>query len=182
MAMAGVPFTVGREGTNVYGESLAGIQIPTRTYDYSPYVIANNTNSGLLPFVQAGSPGTPGQGDNKVQCYNFRLCLTQVATNQIPITAPTNYSPANYALFSNYIAAVVASAGSVTLEELINVQAIIPTAKPTSTPTVSCPPITLATIIRIQQTVTRGGRRFIGNIKITLPDCFITSPPPPTCR
>jgi hypothetical protein len=129
MAMAGVPFTVGREGANTYGESLAGIQIPSHSYSYSPYLIAGNTNSGLLPLVQSGGPGTPGQGDNKVQCYNFRLCLTQVATNQIPITAPANYSPASYALFSNYIAAVVAAQGSVTLEELINVQAIIPHGK-----------------------------------------------------
>jgi hypothetical protein len=83
----------------------------------------------LLPFVQPGAPGTPGQGDDKVQCYNFRLCLTQVATNQIAITAPTNYSEAGYALFSNYIAAYVAEEGSVTLEELINVQNIIPNGK-----------------------------------------------------
>ena len=93
MAMAGVTFTVGRESTSAYGESLAGIQVPTHSYSYSPYVIPGNTNSGLLPLMQSGSPGTPGQGDSKVQCYNFRLCLTQVATNQIPITAPTNYSP-----------------------------------------------------------------------------------------
>jgi hypothetical protein len=129
MAMAGVQFTVGREGTNTYGESLAGIQTPTHSYSYSPYVVPGNTNSGLLPLVQSGSPGTPGQGDARVQCYNFRLCLTQVATNQIPITAPANYSPSAYALFSNYIAAYVASQGSVTLEELINVQNIIPNGK-----------------------------------------------------
>lgn len=129
MAMAGVTFTVGREGTSVYGESLAGVQTPGYSYQYSPYVIAGNTNSGLLPFVQSGSAGTVGQGDSKVQCYNFRLCLTQVATNQISITAPTNYSEAQYALFSRYIAAVVAAQGSVTLEELINVQTLIPDGK-----------------------------------------------------
>jgi hypothetical protein len=129
MAMAGVSFTVGREGTNVYGESLAGIQTPTHSYSYSPYTIPGNTNSALLPLVQSGSPGTPGQGDSKVQCYNFRLCLTQVATNEIPITTPADYSPTNYALFSNYIAAVVAAQGSVQLDELINIQDIIPNGK-----------------------------------------------------
>src|SRR5579862_3480863 len=129
MAAAGVSFTVGREGTNVYGESLAGVQTPTHSYSYSPYVVPGNTNSGLLPLVQSGGPGTPGQGDNKVQCYNFRLCLTQVVTNQIPITAPTNYSPSNYALFSNYIAAFVASQGSANLDPLITIQAIIPNGK-----------------------------------------------------
>src|SRR5581483_10339755 len=68
-------------------------------------------------------------GDNKVQCYNFRLCITQNPTNQVPITAPTNYSEAGYALFSRYIASRVATDGSVTLDQLINVQTIIPNGK-----------------------------------------------------
>lgn len=129
MAMAGVSFTVGREGTNLYNESLAGIQYPGYSYDYDPYLITGNSNSGLLPFVQAGSPGTVGQGDGKVQCYNFRLCLTQNLTNQIPITAPTNYSESKYALFTRYIASREATDGSVTLEQLINVQTLIPNGK-----------------------------------------------------
>ncbi len=129
MAMAGVTFIVGREGTSVYGESLAGIQTPGYSYQYDPYVIAGNSNSGLLPFVQSGSAGAVGQGDSKVQCYNFRLCLTQNTTNQIPVTAPANYSEAEYALFTRYIASVVATSGSVTLEQLINVQTLIPNGK-----------------------------------------------------
>jgi hypothetical protein len=61
MAMAGVTFTVGREGTNVYNESLAGVRTPGYSYAYDPYVIAGNSSSGLLPFVQAGNPGVVGQ-------------------------------------------------------------------------------------------------------------------------
>jgi hypothetical protein len=46
MAMAGVQFTVGREGTNTYGESLAGIQTPTHSYSYSPYVVRQSRHAG----------------------------------------------------------------------------------------------------------------------------------------
>ena len=129
MALAGVTFTVGREGTSVYSETLAGIQTPGGGYTYDPYIVPGNAASGLLPFVQAGSAGTQGQGDNKVQVYNFRLCLTQNVTNQIPITAPANYSEATYELFRRYIAARVAQDGSVALNQLIDVQTIIPNGK-----------------------------------------------------
>ena len=113
MALAGVTFTVGREGTTAYGESFAGVETPGGSYNYDPYVIAGNTNSGLLPLMQPDSPGTVGQADNKVQTYNFRLCLTQVTTNQIPIAPPANYSESQYELFRRYIAARVAQDGSV---------------------------------------------------------------------
>jgi hypothetical protein len=129
MALAGVTFTVGREGTNTYGESLAGVETPGGSYNYDPYVIAGNTNSGLLPLVQPGGPGTVGQGDNKVQTYNFRLCLTQNPTNQIPIAPPANYSESQYELFRRYIAARVAQDGSVNLDQLINIQTLIPNGK-----------------------------------------------------
>ena len=129
MAAAGVSFTVGREASSTYGESLAGIQTPGGSYSYDPYVIAGNTNSGLLPFVQPGPPGTPGQADSRVQVYNFRLCLTQNPTNMIPIIAPPGYSEATYELFRRYLAARVAQDGSVALGDLIDIQQLIPNGK-----------------------------------------------------
>lgn len=129
MAQAGVPFTVGREAQSTYGESLAGVTINTVTYPCDPYVIPGNPASGLLPLIQSGSPGAAGAGDNHVQCYNFRLCLTQNPTNQIPITAPANYSEATYELLHRYINAYVAANGSVPLNRLIDVQTIIPNGK-----------------------------------------------------
>ena len=43
MAMAGVSFTFGREGTNVYGESLNGIRANTPSHQFSvnvdPYLV-----------------------------------------------------------------------------------------------------------------------------------------------
>jgi hypothetical protein len=83
----------------------------------------------LLPLIQTNAPGTPGQGDPLMQCYNFRLCLTQNPTNQIPITPPANYSEATYELLHRYINAYVATNGSVPLNRLIDVQTEIPNGK-----------------------------------------------------
>ena len=129
MAAAGVAFTWGREGTNAYNESLAGIRSPGGTYNYDPYVIAGNAASGLLPLVNTTNGGTVGNGDQRLQAYNFRLCLTQTATNKIAIGPPAGYSEANYELVRRYIAARVAASASTALNQLIDVQTIIPNGK-----------------------------------------------------
>lgn len=129
MAAAGVTFTWGREGTNTYNESLAGIRSVGGTYNYDPYVTPGNPASGLLPLVNTNTGGNIGDGDKRLQSYNFRLCLTQNATNKIAITAPTNYSEANYELVRRYLAARVAASASTALNQLIDVQTIIPNGK-----------------------------------------------------
>jgi hypothetical protein len=129
MAMSGASFTWGRESTSTYGESLAGVFVNSVQYPCDPYVIPGNPASGLLPLIQTNAPGTTGQGDQRMQCYNFRLCLTQNSTNQIPITAPTNYSEGTYELLHRYINAYVATNGSVPLNRLIDVQQLIPNGK-----------------------------------------------------
>ena len=129
MAQAGVSYTWGREGTNVYNESLAGVFVNSVVYRCDPYVTPGNPASGLLPLIQTNAPGAIGSGDQRMQCYNFRLCLTQVATNKIPISAPTNYSEATFELLHRYINAYVATNGSVPLNRLIDVQQLIPNGK-----------------------------------------------------
>ena len=129
IAAAGVTFTWGREGTNTYNESLAGIRALGGTNNYDPYVTPGNPASGLLPLVNGTNAGTVGNGDQRLQSYNFRLCLTQNATNKIAITAPTNYSEANYELVRRYIAYRVASNYTIALNKLIDVQTIIPNGK-----------------------------------------------------
>lgn len=125
MAMAGVRFTWGRESSSTYGETYGGGQNPTRSYSYDPYVVPGNAASGLLPLLQSNTPPSPGTADDKLQTYNYRLCLTQVAANQLPIAAPTNYSEATYELVRRYVAV----RGSVQLSDLINIQTIIPNGK-----------------------------------------------------
>ncbi len=129
MAQSGVSFTWGRESSSTYGESLAGVFVNSVFYRCDPYVIPGNPASGLLPLIQTNAPGTTGAGDQRMQTYNFRLCLTQNATNKIAITAPTNYSEATYELLHRYINAYVATNGSVPLNRLIDVQTIIPNGK-----------------------------------------------------
>lgn len=129
MAQSGVNYTWGREGTNAYGESLAGVFLNSVAYPCDPYVVAGNPASGLLPLIQSNAPGTLGAGDQRLQCYNFRLCLTQNPTNFIPVTAPTNYSEGTYELLRRYINALVATNGSIVLEDLIDVQQLIPNGK-----------------------------------------------------
>lgn len=70
-----------------------------------------------------------GQGDQRLQAYNFRLCLTQNPTNKIAITAPPNYSEANYELVRRYVTNRFAIDGSVSLNSLIHIQQIIPNGK-----------------------------------------------------
>ncbi|MDR3460518.1 MAG: FAD-dependent oxidoreductase [Verrucomicrobiae bacterium] len=129
MAQSGVSFTWGRESSGAYGESLAGVTVNSVVYRCDPYVIPGNPASGLLPLIQTNAPGTTGAGDQRIQTYNFRLCLTQNPTNQIAITAPANYSEATYELLHRYINAYVATNGSVPLNRLIDVQTIIPNGK-----------------------------------------------------
>lgn len=131
MAMAGASFTVGREGISTYGESFAGVRAPGGSYSYDPYIVPGDAGSGLLPLLQPNTLGAPGSGDHHVQAYNFRLCLTQNATNKISLTsnAPPNYSDACYELAARYVEARAAAEGSVTLGQLIHIQQLIPNGK-----------------------------------------------------
>jgi len=129
MAAAGATFTWGREATTNYNESLAGIRALGGSYNYDPYVVPGNPASGLLPHVNTNTGGSVGQGDKRLQAFNFRLCLTQNATNKVAITAPTNYSAASYELVRRYVTNRLAVDGSVSLSSLIHIQQIIPNGK-----------------------------------------------------
>lgn len=67
---AGCSNRVGREAADEYGEPLAGVLFP---------------------------PAQKGKADAKTQGYTFRVCLTDVAENRVPITRPANYHRASYA-------------------------------------------------------------------------------------
>lgn len=127
MAKAGVSFTIGREAKEKYGESLNGVRRPNTgghqfgNLSISPYVVSNEPSSGLLPLIQTGSPGAPGTGDRRVQAYNFRLCLTRTATNQIPISSPPGYEPARYELLARYIGAMKSRGSALTLGSFMNI-------------------------------------------------------------
>jgi hypothetical protein len=125
MAMAGVSFTFGREGTNVYGESLNGIRASNSGHQFSvnvdPYIVPGNPASGLLPLVQPGDGGVPGDGDQRIQAFNYRMCFTQSATNKLPHVMPPNYDTNRYELLGRFIEARVAAGATLTVNDFFGV-------------------------------------------------------------
>lgn len=75
-AAAGADFRIGREASSEFNEPMAG----------------------KLYKQWAGpiSPGSSGLGDNAVQAYNYRLCLTRDPANRVPISKPTDYNRDDY--------------------------------------------------------------------------------------
>jgi len=133
MAKAGVSYTLMREGRQQYGETYAGIiyeekyqprtnhlkpgphgRVPggqgvwDRDFPLDPYRVKGDPKSGLLPLLQEGAPGTPGDPAPGIQAYCYRLCLTTNPANMIPITPPSDYDPKRYELVARFIEACLA--------------------------------------------------------------------------
>ncbi|MDX1759982.1 MAG: FAD-dependent oxidoreductase [Arenibacter algicola] len=106
MAAAGVSYHVGREGKEVYGEEWNGVQTGVLHHkhwfasDISPYVVPGDPSSGLLPRVSGEDPGEKYSGDDKIQAYCFRMCMTNHPENRIPFPKPDDYDPLNYELLA----------------------------------------------------------------------------------
>lgn len=104
LAAAGVAYHVGREANSVYGETWNGVQVGVLHHSHwfqkpiDPYRVPGDPTSGLLPRISPNPPGTKGEGDNKVQAYCFRMCLTDVPANRIPFLKPAGYDPMQYEL------------------------------------------------------------------------------------
>ncbi len=132
LAKAGVSCTLTREGNAKYGETYNGIhytekyrprtnhqkpgpsgRVPggqgvwDRDLPLDPYVVAGDPKSGLLPLVQAGEPGTPGNPAPGVQAYCYRLCLTTNA-DRLAIAPPPDYDPKRYELVARFITGCLA--------------------------------------------------------------------------
>lgn len=108
MAAADIPYHVGRESQDAYGENWAGVQTDINHHRHhfavlppiSPYVIADDPSSGVLPRISTDPPGEKGSADHRVQAYCFRMCLTDHPENRVPFTAPEGYDPADYELLA----------------------------------------------------------------------------------
>ncbi len=102
MAQAGVSFHAGRESKDEFGEPGAGVRrlIPSGKPG------AGKDKQGVLPLVYDGDPGAPSSGDNRIQSYNFRLCLTRTLTNRVPIAKPAAYDARDYTLSAQLLAAM----------------------------------------------------------------------------
>jgi hypothetical protein len=108
MARAGVSYTIGREGNDKYHETINGVVFgPKDNFDkpLDPYVLPGQPDSGLLPGISPEPAGAVGQGDKRVQAYNFRMWLVPAGKGSLPWPKPQPYDPGRYALLLRYIAA-----------------------------------------------------------------------------
>jgi len=105
MAFSGVSYTWGREPASQYNESFAGVRELDKYHHhiFPKGVSAYDENGKLLPEIQAGPRGKIGQGDKKIQAYNFRMCLSKDKDNQVPFPKPANYDPKRYALLARLL-------------------------------------------------------------------------------
>jgi len=110
MAAAGVSYYVGREPRSAYGETLAG-QWQTVSWKgvyqfcalpIDPYVVEDDPDSGLLPGISPYPHGEPGDGDYRVQAYNFRMYLSN-REGKVPFPKPQGYDPKRYALLARFL-------------------------------------------------------------------------------
>jgi hypothetical protein len=110
MASAGVKYTVGREPGSQYNEEWNGVQKNVFHHGHyfkdkvDPYKIAGDPASGLLPRISPDPPGENGSGDNKIQAYCYRLCLTKHPENRVPISRPEGYDSTQYELLARVAA------------------------------------------------------------------------------
>eukprot|EP00038_Savillea_parva_P011236 m.196160 g.196160 ORF g.196160 m.196160 type:complete len:693 (-) comp19704_c0_seq1:6-2084(-) len=107
LAAAGGSWVVGREAQATYNESTAGRQPGDSSnfgYEFKIPVDPFDASGALLPLLESGPVGVPGQGDSHVQAYNFRLCATSStqsgarASFPLPDPASTFSNPSTWTL------------------------------------------------------------------------------------
>ncbi|MCP4311987.1 MAG: FAD-dependent oxidoreductase [Bacteroidetes bacterium] len=109
-AASNVSYRVGREPEDSYSETLAGQwqEVSWRgVYQFcglpiSPFVVPDQAESGLLPEISPEQPGGFGDGDYKVQAYNFRMYLAS-GEGKIPFPRPHGYDPDRYSLLARFL-------------------------------------------------------------------------------
>ncbi|MCF6224241.1 MAG: FAD-dependent oxidoreductase, partial [Flavobacteriaceae bacterium] len=115
MAASKVSYAIGRESNATYKETMNGVNtvlidttmtglLAYNAHNHNfvdgvdPYIVKGDSTSGLLPYIDPDGPGEEGAGDNKVQAYCFRMCLTDHPENRILFEKPENYNDLDYEL------------------------------------------------------------------------------------
>jgi hypothetical protein len=115
MAQLGVPYAVGREPRDLYGETWAGRQPAWRPskHNFSVQLSPFADDGTLLPFIrepELDEHGWPreglGEGDGGLQAYGFRVCLTDRPANRRELEPPPEYDPSQFELLERYLAAM----------------------------------------------------------------------------
>jgi len=106
MATAGLTYQVGREACTVYNETWNGVQADAKHHGHyfkanvDPYKIPGKPDSGLLYGISSEPIAPNCTGDNKIQAYCFRLCMSNHPDNRVPFPKPENYDRAKYELLA----------------------------------------------------------------------------------
>jgi hypothetical protein len=100
MAIASVDFCLGRESREIFGEPSAGRVFTRWLRGVHPRAAAE----GRLNLVTAKAttsdplPGSTGEGDDNIQSYSYRVCLTDDPANRrLLVEPPPGYDRARYA-------------------------------------------------------------------------------------
>ncbi|MFZ9936583.1 MAG: FAD-dependent oxidoreductase [Luteolibacter sp.] len=106
---AGVSFVIGREANSEFDEKGNGITGPLPKNQLpngiDPYVIQGDPASGLLPGVNPHMGGEVGDADHRLQAYCYRMVLTDVEANRVPVPKPENYNEKDYEILFRAIEA-----------------------------------------------------------------------------
>jgi hypothetical protein len=92
MARSGTSFTWGREPYSAFNESFAGRREPYSRMDWAAVSPFLPDGTLLFPMVTDALAAPLGSGDDKVQAYNFRLCVTRNESNRVPFPRPSAYN------------------------------------------------------------------------------------------
>jgi len=105
-ALSDVPYRVGREARDEYGEPHAGKVFANIARGAPPSVTQEGLNIRTYGAHQGTiDPDSPFTADGAVQAYNYRFCVTSDPDNRIPITKPPGYNREEYVNYGRkYIA------------------------------------------------------------------------------
>jgi hypothetical protein len=109
MSMAVFSSTFGREPNSKYGETLNGVQKAKNVHNHrftvkvDPFVKPGDKASGLLFGIEKEPLPADGEGDDRLQAFCFRMCMSNVKENSVPFPKPADYDEARYELlFRNF--------------------------------------------------------------------------------
>ena len=109
---AKVSYAFGREAQEKFNESVAGVGPPTNWTSVSPFITPGDPASGILPLVDKDHGKPRHAGDDYTQAYNFRFYVTSDPEKRAALTAPEDYTPAQYELVGRYVEHLVKEQGS----------------------------------------------------------------------
>lgn len=97
LPLARVPYRVGRESRDEYGEPHAGKVFCNIAHGPPEGVVREGLNIRSYGSRQGSiDPTSPFTADGAVQAYNFRFCVTCDPSNRVPFPKPANYRREEY--------------------------------------------------------------------------------------